>query len=103
MRINLTNFKRIFNGGVKTTSGAGTTLRTSYTLPTPGSEVRCQIGWESVDGTERWWAMQAFQTGSVGIQRKKGAANATLPVKFTFEPDGSGQPVYIDAAGTTRG
>ncbi|GAA0528816.1 hypothetical protein GCM10010172_06780 [Paractinoplanes ferrugineus] len=103
MRINLTNFKRIFNGGTKSTSGSGSTLRTSYTLPQPGQEVRAQIGWESVDGTERWWAMQAFQTGSVGIQRQKGANNATLPVKFTFEPDAAGQPVYFDGAGTTRG
>lgn len=103
MQIHLTNFQRAFNGGTKSTSGAGATLLTTYTLPAVGAEVRCQIGWESVDGTERWWAMQAFQTGSVGIQRQKGADNASLPLTFTFEPDASSQPIYFAAAGTTRG
>lgn len=103
MQIHATNFKRIFNGGTKTTSGSGSTLLTTYTLPVIGGEVRSQIGWESTDGTERWWSMQAFNTGSVGIQRKKGADNATLPVTFSFEPDASGQPVYWAFAGATRG
>lgn len=103
MQIHLTNFKRAFNGGTKSTSGSGATLLTTYTLPAIGAEVRQQIGWESVDNTERWWAMQAFQTGSVGIQRQKGADNASLPLTYTFEPDASSQPVYFAAAGTVRG
>lgn len=103
MQIHLTNFKRAFNGGTKSTSGSGTTLLTTYTLPQIGQEVRCQIGWESVDNTERWWAMQAFQTGGVGIQRQKGADNASLPLTYTMEPDVSNQPVYFAAAGTNRG
>jgi len=102
-QINLTNFKRVFNGGTLTTSGSGATLLTTFTLPQIGSEVRCQLGWESNDGTERWWAMQCFNTGSVGIDRKKGADNATLPVTFTMEPDSSSQPVYFASAGTVRG
>ena len=103
MQINLTNFKRAFNGGTLSTSGSGTTLLTTYTLPSIGSEIRLQLGWESNDNTERWWAFQCFNTGSVGIQRKKGADVATLPVTWTMEPDGSGQPVYFASAGTTRG
>lgn len=103
MQIHLTNFKRAFNGGTLSTSGSGTTLLSTYTLPAIGSEVRCQIGWESVDNTERWWAMQCFQTGSVSIQRQKGANNASLPLTFTMEPDASSQPIYFAAAGTTRG
>src|SRR3954463_8484937 len=103
MKIHLTNYKRAFNGGTKATSGAGTTLLTTFTLPQIGAEVRQQIGWEAVDGTERWWGMQTFQTGSVGIQRKKGADNASLPLTFTFEPDASSQPIYFAAAGTHRG
>lgn len=103
MQIHLTNYQRAFNGGTKSTSGAGATLLTSYTLPQIGAEVRCQIGWESVDNTERWWGLQVFQTGSVGIQRQKGADNASLPLTFTFEPDASSQPIYFFAAGTTRG
>ena len=103
MQIHLTNYKRAFNGGTKSTSGAGTTLLTTYTLPQIGQEVRQQIGWEAVDNTERWWGLQCFQTGSVGIQRKKGADNASLPLTFTFEPDGSSQPIYFASAGTNRG
>lgn len=103
MQIHLTNFQRAFNGGTKSTSGAGATLLTTYTLPAIGSETRCQIGWESVDGTERWWAMQCFQTGSVSIQRNKGAENASLPLTYTMEPDASSQPIYFAAAGVNRG
>lgn len=103
MQIHLTNFKRVFNGGTLATSGAGATLLTTYKLPQIGQETRAQLGWESVDGTERWWAMQVFNTGSVGISRKKGADNATLPVTWTMEPDASGEPIYFAAAGTVRG
>ncbi len=103
MQIHLTNFRRAFNGGTKTPTGSGATLLTTYTLPAIGAEVRQQIGWESVDNTERWWGMQAFQTGSVAIQRQKGADNASLPLTFTLEPDASSQPVYFAAAGVNRG
>jgi hypothetical protein len=102
MQINMTNFKRAFNGGTLTTSGATTTLLSSYTLPAIGAEVRAFIGWEAVDNTERFWALQTFQTGSVGIQRKKGADNATLPLTFTCEPDASSQPIYFFSAGPGR-
>lgn len=103
MQIHLTNYQRAFNGGTKSTSGSGTTLLTSYTLPAIGQEVRAQIGWEAVDNTERWWGLQCFQTGSVAIQRQKGADNASLPLTWTFEPDASSQPIYFFAAGTNRG
>jgi hypothetical protein len=104
-QINLTNYKRVFNAPNSNlvTSGSGTTLLTTFTLPSIGTEVRCQLGWESNDGTERWWATACINTGSVGIQRQKGADNATLPVTFTMEPDSSGQPVYFASAGTVRG
>lgn len=103
MQINLTTFKSAFNGGTLSTSGSGATLLSSYTLPAIGAEVRQFIGWESVDNTERWWGLQCFQTGSVGIQRKRGANNATLPLTFTMEPDASSQPIYFFSAGTLRG
>ena len=102
-QIHLTNFKRMFNGGVLATAGSGTTLATTYTLPSIGTEVRCQLGWESTANDERWWALACFNTGSVAIKRQKGANNATLPVTFTFEPDATGQPVYFSSAGPLRG
>src|SRR3954452_10033149 len=40
MQIHLTNFKRAFNGGTKSTSGSGTPLMTSFPLPQIGQEVR---------------------------------------------------------------
>lgn len=103
MQVHLTNFKRAFNGGTLATSGAGATLLTTLTLPAIGGEVRQQLGWESTDNTERWWGMQCFQTGSIAIQRQKGADNASLPLTFNFEPDASSQPIYFASAGTTRG
>lgn len=103
MQINLTTYKKVFNGGILATTGSGTTLLTTYTLPQIGTEVRQQVGWESTDGTERWWGMQCFNIGSVGIQRKKGADVASLPLSFTMEPDSSSQPVYFANAGTIRG
>jgi hypothetical protein len=105
MQVHLTNFRRIFNAPSSnlTTSGSGSTLRTAFTLPRANTVAYCQLGWESSASDERWWSMQARNTGSVGIQRRKGADNATLPVTFTFEPDASGEPVYFDSAGTLRG
>lgn len=103
MQVHATNFRRALNGGTLTTSGSGTTLLSTFTLPAIGAETRCQIGWEANDLTERWWAMSCFNTGSVGIQRQKGADNASLPVTWTMEPDASSQPIYFASAGTLRG
>lgn len=103
MQVHMTNFKRVFNGGTLSTSGSGATLLTTYTLPKIGQEVRCQLGWEASDYTERWWGMQCFQVGEVSIQRRKGSDNASLPVTFNMEPDGSGEPIYFAGAGATRG
>ena len=103
MQIHMTNFKRVFNGGTLSTSGSGATLLSTYTLPKIGQEVRCQLAWEASDYTERWWGMQCFQVGEVSIQRRKGSDNASLPVTFNMEPDGSGEPIYFASAGTTRG
>lgn len=103
MVINLTNVKRMLNGGTLSTSGSGATLLSSYTPPAPGSEVRCMFGWESQDNTERLVFEQAFQTGEVTISRKKGTDNATLPVEFTAEIPASGFPYRHWGAGTARG
>jgi hypothetical protein len=102
-QIHATNLKRALNGGTLSTSGAGTTLRSTYKAPVIGAEVRCMIGWESTANDERLVAQQAFQVGSLSIARKKGADNATLPVEFRFEPDANGDPFIYDSAGTLRG
>jgi hypothetical protein len=102
-QIHATNMKRVLNGGTIATSGAGTTLLSTYTPPVPGAENRCMIGWESTDNTERLVMEQAFQIGALAVNRKKGADNATLPVEFRGEVAASGQPFQYFTAGTLRG
>jgi len=103
MQIHATNMKRVLNGGTLSTSGSGTTLLSTYTPPAPGAEVRCVIGWEAQDNTERLVFEQAFQVGSLAVARKKGADNATLPVEFRGEVAASGFPFQYFTAGTLRG
>ena len=103
MQVHATNFKRALNGGTLSATGAGTTLRTTLKPPQIGQEVRCQIGWEATDNTERLLGQQCFQVGSISIQRRKGADNASLPVEFRFEPDANGDPWIYDTAGVLRG
>jgi hypothetical protein len=101
-QVHATNMKRALNGGTLTPSGAGATLKNEFTPPNPGSEVRCMIGWESQDGTERLVAEQCFQVGSLQIARKKGAENASLPLEFRFEVPSSGFVFRYYTAGTVR-
>jgi len=103
MQIHATNMKRVLNGGSLTTSGSGTTLLSTFTAPAVGSEVRCMIGWEAQDNTERLVLEQAFQVGSLAVSRKKGADNATLPVEYRGEVAASGFPFQYFTAGTVRG
>lgn len=100
--ITATNMKRALNGGTITTTGTGATTMSAYTPPVLGAEVRCVIGWESQDSTERLIAYQTFNTGQVSVQRRKGAAKATLPVEFGLEVPASGLPFKYLTAGTVR-
>lgn len=103
MQIHATNFRRALNGGTLTTSGSGTTLRSTYRPPAIGAEIRCMLGWESTDNTERLIIEQAFQIGSISINRRKGADNATIPCEFRCEIAPSGDPFRYETAGTLRG
>lgn len=103
MDIHLSNLKRALNGGtVATVAGTGATLATSYTPPAVGAEVRCMIGWESQDSTERLIAYQCFNTGQVSIARRKGADNANIPVEFGIEVPSTGIPFKYLSAGVAR-
>src|SRR3974390_1676203 len=103
MQVHATNMKRVLNGGTLTTSGAGATLLSTFTPAAPGAEVRCMIGWEAQDNTERLVFEQAFQVGSLTVSRKKGADNATHPVEFRGEVAASGFPFQYFTCGTVRG
>ena len=96
------NVKRALNGGTVTTTGATTTTMTTYTPPAQGAEVRCMLGWESTDGTERLIAYQCVNTGQVSITRHKGADNAALPVEFQLEAPSTGLPFKYVTAGVPR-
>lgn len=99
----LNNLKRAMNGGtIATLSGAGTTLLSKFTPVTPGQEVRCQIGWESLDATMRVICYQTIQGGALKTSFKKAPAKATIPAQFNFEVPSSGIPFEIFTAGTAR-
>lgn len=91
--------KLAMNGGTLTTTGTGATAKTVYTPPAMGAEVRVMIGWESQDATQRLIARQCFNTGSVSIARRKGAAKATIPVEFALEVPAGAQPFELQFAG----
>lgn len=99
----LANLNRVMNTGTLTTvSGAGTTLLSKLTPPTPGAEIRAMIGFESTDSTFRGVAYQCMQGGDIQMEFKRAPDNTTIPGEFMFEVPTSGTPVDFWAAGTTR-
>lgn len=100
--ITMSNMKRALNGGTVTTTGSTTTTMATYTPPVLGASTRCMIGWESQDSTERLVAYQCYNTGSVEIARRKGAAKATLPLEYALEVPTSGLPFKYVTAGVAR-
>jgi hypothetical protein len=102
MRINATNLARALNRPTVTTTGSGTTLRSTVKAPALGAELYCQIGWQSQDDTERIVMMNAFQIGGISMSRKKGADVATLPLEFKGFPDTNGDPFIYNSAGAIR-
>lgn len=101
----LQQIKRVLNGGtIATVSGSGVTLSSSYLPPSPGSEVRCMLGWESLDHTVRMIAYQCINGTTVKMSFKKAPAYAVLPCVFNFEipPGAPQQPFKLLAAGTAR-
>ncbi len=100
--ITLQNLKRSLNGGTVITTGTTATTMATYTPAKLGESVRCQIGWESQDSTERLIAYQCFNTSGVEIARRKGAAKATIPVEYALEVPASGDPFTYLTAGVDR-
>jgi hypothetical protein len=103
LNFTLTNMKKVMNGGSLTVvSGTGTTQLNTYTPPLPGQEVRCMIGWESLDATVRFIAYQTINATQVNIANAKSPAMAALPTQFHFEVPSSGIPFQFWSAGTVR-
>lgn len=84
------NLTLAFNGGTVTSTGTAPNVVWTYEPPAPGTEVRRMLLWESEDRTERWVIRQVYQTGAVGIARRKGSEYATLPVEFAIEAPATG-------------
>lgn len=100
------NLNRAVNGGpgaVTATSGTGATALYTVEPPEPGLEVRCMIGWESLDHTERLYLNQTFQTGEVKLANRKAPATASIPCTFSMEQPTSGKPWTFQSAGPLRG
>lgn len=103
--VTLANLKRVNNGGTITVvSGTGATTLTSYEEPAQGAEVRCMIGWESLDATTRFVGRQCFNGGAIEWANERAAADtfASLSAAFHLEKPASAQPYIFYSAGTAR-
>jgi hypothetical protein len=102
----LSNIRRARAGGVAAltpVSGTGATALYHVGPTAPGAEVRCMVGWESLDHTVRLIAGQAMVGGEMRIANKK-ASRASIPCVFNFEvPAAGGLPWDIYGAGSGRG
>lgn len=101
----LSNYRRALNGGTAAltpTSGTGATALYTAEPPEPGSEVRCMIGWESLDNTLRLVCRQTIQGGEVTTAFKKPPALGVIPCTFNLEKPTTGKPFTMWGAGATR-
>ena len=99
------NYRRALNGGVAAlaaTSGTGATALYTVEPPTPGNEVRCMIGWESLDNTVRRVCHQTIQGGEITSAFKKAPSMAVVPCSFQLEVPSSGVPFSTYFAGADR-
>lgn len=87
--VNLTNLRLALNAATSAVSATPTaTVAAKLTPPLPGSEVRCQLLWESLDNNLVIVMYQALQTNEVSLAGVKGAGGITLDLAFTLEqPD----------------
>lgn len=99
----LSNLNKALNGGALTiVSGTGATQLNKLSPPVVGQEVRCMLGWESLDHTARIIAYQTINGGSLKTSFKKGPKIGVISTQFSFEIPTSGNPFDIFTAGTTR-
>ena len=99
----LKNMARALNGAVTATvSGSGATLSSKVSPVNPGAEVRCMIGWESLDHTMRLICYQTLNGGTIKSAYKKAPSYAVIPFQMQFEVPASGIPFEFYGAGTGR-
>jgi hypothetical protein len=96
------NYQRALNNGVAAaTPTAGTGVTASYDVtPAPvGNEIRCMIGWESLDHTARLYCYQTIQGGDIKTAYKKAPSKSLIPCTFQMEIPTSGIPFRKQFAG----
>lgn len=99
----LSNLAKALNGAAPTiVSGSGATQLNRVRPPTPGSEVRSMIGWESLDNTVRLFCFQALSSGKVATAYKKAPSYSVIPMTWNFEVPSSGIPFEYYSAGASR-
>lgn len=101
----LSNYRRAINGGVAAlaaTSGTGATSLGTLEPPEPGDEVRCMIGWESLDNTVRLICHQTIQGGEISSAFQRAPDKALIPCTFQLEVPTAGKPWTLYSAGADR-
>lgn len=98
--VNITNLRFALNAPASAWSATpSATVASILTPPAPGSEVRCQLLWESLANDFVIVGYQALQIGDVSIAGVKGAEGVNLDLEFNFEqPDASVAAVPYEVA-----
>lgn len=97
-----TNLANALNGATVITTGTGATTMTQVDPPNPGTEVRCMIGFESVDLTVRAFGFQCINSGDISLVLAKAPAHTPIPFSFMFEKPATTQPFRYAFAGAAR-
>lgn len=101
----LTNLRRAVNGGVAAlapTGVAGSEI-TTFEPPTPGTETRAMLLWQSDDDTVRLLVRKAISSGEVSMTMNKAPNYASIPTMWNMEiPTSTAVPFKMWQAGLTR-
>lgn len=97
-----TNLSRAMNGATTVVTGTTTTTMTKIDPPSPGAEIRCMIGLESLDSTVRAIGYQCINSGDIALVMAKAPANANIPFTFNLEKPAATQPFSYWTAGVAR-
>jgi len=87
-QITIQNLQAAFNGGTVTTG----TADVIFEPPATGNETRVMLGWDALDGSERWIYRQCLNSSNIAMMRKKGADRTSIPCEFKLEKPAGKQP-----------
>jgi len=96
------NLSKALNGSTQVVTGTTTTTMTTIAPLPIGSEVRAMFGYESLDGTFRWWGNQCFNDAGAKLSFNKAPANTNIPFSVKLERPASAMPWGGATAGVLR-